>query len=404
MEVISYFVPVFLVFIFSEWLWSARLKKGYYRWVDTLSDMSTGVLNQVFTVLIGAIAIGLYSVIYNSFHFIEMVNLPWWMWGVGLFASDISYYWFHRISHERNILWLMHVPHHQSEEYNFSVALRQGIVEFLGSMWFHLPWALLGFPPEWYFTCVGLNTVFQFFVHTRGIDKIPLIEGIINTPASHRVHHACDPHYLDKNYAGMFTFLDRIFGTYKAETVPPTYGTVTALSSWNPLWANYALIHKINLLSEGKGMMAWCRLWLSSPADLVSGEFPIVLGREKYHTEPNKYSFAYIAVLYLYTAFSLLMLLFVSQDWTVSSPKTIGLSVLVIWTCFNMGGLTEMKSWFKISEICRLILGVLYASFLFDTWALGISLMLLVLGLVCVLIFRIGTLSQTQDSFVAETL
>ncbi|MGC6511125.1 MAG: sterol desaturase family protein [Myxococcota bacterium] len=365
MELISYFVPVFLLCIVVEWWWSHRNEKGFYRLVDTLADLSTGILNQVMTVLFGAVAIGLYVLLYDVGHIWTFETIPWWLWGIGLLAADLSYYWFHRVSHERNFMWLMHVPHHQSEEYNYSVALRQGIAEFLGSMWFHLPWALVGLPPIWYFQCVAINTIFQFFVHTRGIDKMGPIEGIINTPATHRVHHACDPHYLDKNYAGMFTFYDRLFGTYVPETTPPTFGTVMPLASWNPLWANGELIHKINVQSKGKGLWAWVRLWLSSPADLVDGPFPEVSGRDKYDARPQHNRYGYIFFLFVNASVGLNVMLFAPEVFSALQMWLIG--AFVLWSTLNIGAYSEQKPWSSKSEGGRMLYGVALVSVLMLT-------------------------------------
>jgi len=162
----------------------------------------------------------------------------WWSWLFCLIGVDLGYYVAHRASHRLNLFWAGHVTHHSSEEYNFTTALRQG---FEGSLtWlFYLPLALF-FPPKLYIVHNQINTIYQFFVHTKSINKLPwLIELIFNTPSHHRVHHARNPLYIDKNYAGMLIVWDRLFGTFVPEKEEPVYGITEPLRTWDPVFATY---------------------------------------------------------------------------------------------------------------------------------------------------------------------
>ena len=162
-----------------------------------------------------------------------------WLAAIVLFLGvDCAYYWFHRIAHEYNAPWAGHVVHHSSEDYNLAVALRQGTFQGLFSWVFYLPLALVGFPPAWFAAVSSFDTLYQFWIHTRLIGKLGPLEWVFNTPSHHRVHHARNPKYLDKNYAGTLIIWDRMFGTFQAEEEEPVYGLVKPLNSWNPLWAN----------------------------------------------------------------------------------------------------------------------------------------------------------------------
>jgi hypothetical protein len=159
---------------------------------------------------------------------------------VAFVAYDFCYYWFHRISHERRIFWAAHVAHHQSEEYNLTTALRQTSTGFLLGWLFYVPCFMLGMPAEVFVTVASANLIYQFWVHTRFVRTLGPLEYVLVTPMNHRVHHARNPEYIDKNYGGFFILWDRLFGTYKAQDprLPIDYGITRGLNSWNPLWAN----------------------------------------------------------------------------------------------------------------------------------------------------------------------
>ena len=162
------------------------------------------------------------------------------LWILAAVAWDFMYYWFHRFSHEISILWAAHAVHHQSEDYNLSTALRQTSTGFLFGWIFYLPLFVVGFPLEVLLAVNAVNLIYQFWVHTQHIRKIGPLEAVLMTPSHHRVHHAQNERYIDKNYGGMFIVWDRLFGTYEPERDddPVIFGVRKPLSSWNPFWAN----------------------------------------------------------------------------------------------------------------------------------------------------------------------
>lgn len=177
------------------------------------------------------------------FFLLAIVQWPfngWLSLVVAFVVYDFFYYWFHRVSHERKIFWASHVAHHQSEEYNLTTALRQTSTGFIVSWVFYIPCFLLGMPAEIFVTVASANLIYQFWVHTRFVKTIAPLEKILVTPMNHRVHHARNPEYIDKNYGGFFILWDRLFGTYKPEdkNLPVDFGITRGLNSWNPFWAN----------------------------------------------------------------------------------------------------------------------------------------------------------------------
>ena len=168
-------------------------------------------------------------------------------WIFAFIAYDFFYYWFHRISHERQIFWASHVAHHQSEDYNLSTALRQTGTGFLISWVFYIPLFLIGVPSYVYVSVATLNLVYQFWVHTEHIPKLGWYELFFITPSNHRVHHARNEAYIDKNYGGVFIIWDRFFGTFKEEDEdkPCIYGLRSPIRTFNPIWANFHIYVKM---------------------------------------------------------------------------------------------------------------------------------------------------------------
>ncbi|MDZ7716719.1 MAG: sterol desaturase family protein [Balneolaceae bacterium] len=179
-----------------------------------------------------------------------------WITFAALFVLyDLCFYWDHRMSHQVSLFWGGHVVHHQSEDFNLSVALRQSSTDFIWSFPFYLPLAVLGFQPVQFVLVAGLNLLYQFWIHTEHIDKLGWFEKIMNTPSHHRVHHGRDPKYIDQNYAGVFIIWDKMFGTFTEEEERPTYGITKPVNSWNPLYVNFA--HYIDLYKQVRESESW---------------------------------------------------------------------------------------------------------------------------------------------------
>lgn len=179
--------------------------------------------------------------IYLFFYEVAPYKFPvdaWWSWAVLFVADDLAYYIFHRVSHETRLFWNFHVVHHSSQQYNLSVAVRQSWFSGILHWIFYAPLMLLGFAPWMFAAMHGANLIYQFWIHTKIIDRLGPIEYLFNTPSHHRVHHGVNNPYLDKNYAGVLIIWDRLFGSFVSETEEPRYGIVKQLTSYNPLWVN----------------------------------------------------------------------------------------------------------------------------------------------------------------------
>jgi sterol desaturase/sphingolipid hydroxylase (fatty acid hydroxylase superfamily) len=227
--------PVFLLAIAAEaWYWRQR-NPSIYSFKDTLSNAALALMHQASDALFLWLMV---RTIYTWIYDLGLQAMPLTLAGFALLLllQDFLYYWFHRASHRIRFMWASHVVHHSSERLNLSTAFRQSLTYPISGMWvFWLPLAWLGFPPDWVILAVGLNLGFQFFVHTQLGGKMRAISRYINTPSVHRVHHARNPQYIDRNYAGVLTIWDRMFGTFVEEEDAPEYGILRQTRTLNPL-------------------------------------------------------------------------------------------------------------------------------------------------------------------------
>lgn len=227
--------PLFIACVAWEaWYWRGRA--DVYDWTDTLSNASLAALHQLADALAWLALIGLFWWVHRHRLF-DWPNSAWTLAALFL-AQDFFYYWFHRASHRVRWLWASHVTHHSSERLNLSTAFRQSITYPVSGMWlFWLPLAWLGFDPRQIIAVVAINLGFQFFVHTQAVGRLGWLEWLLNTPSHHRVHHARNPAYIDRNYAGVLIIWDRCFGSYVDEDPanPCEYGIVRPIHSHNPL-------------------------------------------------------------------------------------------------------------------------------------------------------------------------
>jgi sterol desaturase/sphingolipid hydroxylase (fatty acid hydroxylase superfamily) len=282
-------MPVFLVLVLLEkWY-------GWYKGMDTvrnmdmISSLSSGITNVTKDVLGLSIAIISYGWMVDKFS-ITHIDSGFWTYFIAFMALDFSGYWVHRIAHEYNLFWNNHIVHHSSEEFNLACALRQSIsVIFRIFTFFLLPAAILGVPQEVIAIVGPLHLFAQFWYHTRHIGKMGFLENIIVTPSHHRVHHAINPIYLDKNYSQIFIFWDKLFGTYQEELkdVPPVYGITRPVQTWNPIKINFQ--HLWLLIKDAwrtQNLKDKFRIWFMPtgwrPAD-VAEKYPLKKITDVYH-------------------------------------------------------------------------------------------------------------------------
>lgn len=235
----AYAVPLYLAAILVEAVWVKRQGLDWYRGADTMASLSMGVLAIIVEILPRLAALYVMVWLHGISPLSDVVQFQWWAWLLLFLLDDFTYYWFHRCNHEVRLFWAGHVNHHSSQYLNFATALRQGVGERIHKFAFWLWLPLLGFDPAMIITVISISLFYQFWIHTRAVGKLhPWFEFIFNTPSHHRVHHASNVRYLDRNHGGVLIIWDRLFGTFSAERddEPVVYGLTTNLNSDNPLW------------------------------------------------------------------------------------------------------------------------------------------------------------------------
>ncbi len=352
-------IPIFFILIGIELVVERLTHQKLYRLPDAIANLSCGITSQLSGLFMKIFAVVIYQLLYEHFAFFQW-EANWIYWLVLFLLTDLAYYWAHRMSHEINLFWGGHVVHHQSEEYNLSVALRQSSFQVVWTFAFSLPIAFLGFKTEHFVYVSALNTLYQFWIHTETINKMGWFEYIFNTPSHHRVHHGRNPKYIDKNHAGSLIIWDKMFGTFQPEEERPTYGITKPINSWNAVWANFS--HYDSMLHDLKRIPVWTdkvKYLFKKP-----GWLPSYLGGyqpapevdrshyKKYDTPtPIKVNY-YVLFQYVLCLGATAFFLFNQKNFSMPE-KAIVTTLISVWVV-NCGVLFENKKWVLRAEWIRI--------------------------------------------------
>ncbi len=396
-DYIALSIPIFFILIGVELLYAIKKKREIYRLNDAVSNISLGIGQQVTGIFMKTALFFGYLFLYSGYRVFTVENslVNWVLLFLGV---DFFYYWFHRLSHEVNALWAAHIVHHQSEEYNLSVALRQSWFQSAFSWVFYLPLAVIGFDPVMFLTVSSFNTLYQFWIHTRLIGKMGPLEWIFNTPSHHRVHHGSDPDYIDRNHGGTLIIWDRLFGTFKKEKNEPHYGITNPLKSWNPFWANIHYWRELfNMAASANGFRDKWRVFFKAP-----GWMPESLGGFKPPREIDPVTYAKYdvapgstAIWYLFGQFVVYLILSVlilfMQD-KLSYVQLMAGAAYVITGISIAGAMFDLKPWTKKAETFRLLFTPLLACIFYNVpgfyLLLASSLVYCILSLLLFLRFK----------------
>jgi alkylglycerol monooxygenase len=374
-------IPIFFLLIGIELLIERYTHRKLYRLPDTIANLSCGITQQLSGLFLKIFAVGAYQYLFEHYTlFTWERNGLYWL--VLFLLVDLAYYWAHRMSHEVNLFWGGHVVHHQSEEYNLSVALRQSSLQVVWTFGFSLPIAFLGFETLDFVLISSLNTLYQFWIHTETIGKLGWFEYIFNTPSHHRVHHGRDPKYIDKNHAGSLIIWDRMFGTFQAEEEKPTYGITKPLNSWNAVFANVS--HYVEMRKDLQRIPKWSdrvRYLFKKP-----GWLPDYLGGyraapavdkeayRKYETPSGLLLTGYVLFQYVLCLAGTALFLF-SQKQTDGSDRfttaeNLFITILISVVVVNCSVLFEGRTWVKRAEWFRIIAYplILITAVYFNAW------------------------------------
>jgi len=384
---IAFALPIFLLLMGIEYVIARFRYPTLYEIKDFSTNLNCGLFEETCCLPLKGLLIFCYYTIYEN-HALFVINPKSPMNWVLLWISiDFFYYWFHRASHRINFLWIGHSVHHQSEYYNLSVALRQGIGQTLFSWVFYLPLAWLGFPTWMFLIVSSSNTLYQFWIHTPLIKHLGWFESIFNTPSHHRVHHGKNPEYIDKNYAGSLIIWDKLFGTFEKETVPAEYGTTAPLNSWNPFYANVRTL--TDLLYYGKylnSLTSRILIFFRSPEWIVHA-----LGKQAFQQNECQELKQNITCPTAYVLINMLIAIcayaYFLINFNLRSPSSGVLGIFILTTLVQLGFVLNqgMSDTIKLFDLFRSILILEFFLLLFQDYrfAFMIALFSLLLSKFC---------------------
>ncbi|TNF61876.1 MAG: hypothetical protein EP306_05335 [Burkholderiales bacterium] len=342
-QIIVLATPVFLLLIGLEFAIGRARGRNTYRLADAVTSIGLGMLSQISAVFTRLLRVGIYTAIYGSVALFPDAPLwdHWAGWLLALVFYDFCYYWHHRLGHESAIFWAAHVVHHQSEDYNLSTALRQTSSGALLGWLFYVPMAVAGVPPLLFATVALVDLLYQYWIHTQQIGRLGWFDRVFASPSNHRVHHAVNDAYLDRNYGGILILWDRLFGSFAEEDPdnPCVYGTRKPLRSWDPLWANlevYAALARDSWRTRSWGDKL--RVWLKPPGwrppDLAAAEPAVTFDpvrRQRFETVMGPGLQWFSALQFLALLAGVALFLWHAEDWSLSRSA--------IWFAVLLAGL-----------------------------------------------------------------
>ena len=337
-QIIVLATPVFFLLIAIEFAWGLARRRNTYRLNDAVNSIGLGMLSQVSAVFTRVLRVGIYTAVFQAVAIWpeQAFWTTWYGWLLALVFYDFCYYWLHRAGHESAIFWAAHVVHHQSQDYNLSTALRQTSSGALLGWIFYLPMAIAGVPPKVFAIVSLIDLLYQFWVHTEHVPKLGWFDRWFCSPSNHRVHHAVNDRYLDRNYGGILIVWDRLFGSFKEEDEKCVYGTRKPLNSWDPLWANAEVYW--TLARDSWHTRRWrdkLRVWFKPPgwrpAD-VAARFPAapfeLAAVQRFHPPMSRAVFWFSAVQFVLLLQGVAAYLWVA-DGLPGARAAIWLAVLV---------------------------------------------------------------------------
>jgi sterol desaturase/sphingolipid hydroxylase (fatty acid hydroxylase superfamily) len=360
-KVITWATPVFFALIALELAWGWRSGRNPYRTNDAITSIGLGAMSQVSGVFTRLFRIGIYTWLAGHVALAQWPPHAWWTLPAALVFYDFCYYWHHRWMHEIGVAWAAHVVHHSSEDYNLSAALRQSSTGALLGWIPYVPMAVAGVPPEAFAMVALIDLLYQYWIHTELVGRLGWFDRVFASPSNHRVHHAVNDVYIDRNYGGILIVWDRLFGTFQDELAqePPVYGTRAPLRSFNPVWANlevYAALARDAWRTRRwvDKLQVWVRRPGWRPADVAAAEprAPFSLARRQ------RFDPAVPAAVRRYALFQFAIVLgftvhFLQMQRTAPTAEVAGYLAFIAAALVGIGGLLEARRGFVVVEIAR---------------------------------------------------
>lgn len=353
---LAFSIPFFLLLIYAEYLISKKKKLSYPKLHSTIANISVGIADRLSDVLITGTFYFIYDSLqkkYGIFHIKSSLLL----WIALLLVTDFIWYWYHRLAHEINVLWAVHIVHHQSDDYNFTVSARITLLQALVRTGFWCVLPILGFPASMIATILLVHGLYPFFVHTKLVGKLGILEYLLVTPSHHRVHHASNEQYLDKNYGDVLIIWDKLFGTFQKEEQLPVYGLTKPLHTYSFLWQHFHYFIELGIaIKKQKTFSAKLKVLFGRP-DTID---PSIRNEAEqiFHIKQNKETIN--QPLNIYVVWQMVVLLaslfiFILVEQYLSKMFCFSFAVFTLLTLINCGAIMEQKKWIFHVEFLRLL-------------------------------------------------
>ncbi|MHA6494981.1 sterol desaturase family protein [Pseudomonas borbori] len=349
--------PLYILLILLELAYERHSGRATYRLADASTSINTAVLRVLLEGPLRLLLIVPYAWLYEHARLFDWPASSPWLWLVGFIAVDFCFYWAHRTLHRHNLLWGAHQPHHSSEDFNLSTALRKGAFQTAFDWPFYLPLAVLGLPLPVFLLLLGIQLVYQFWIHTQHVGRLGWVEHVLITPSLHRVHHGQNDAYIDKNHGGVFILWDKLFGTYAEEREPVRYGVTTPVSTFDPIRLQFSWWRL--LWADALATRHWwdkLRLWWMPtgwrPEDVRDTPWP-KMGAEKFECDypPGLKAYAFAQ----FVAINALTLGFLASVKRAAVWEPWLLVGVILFGCISLGLLFEGRRGLWRLECIRLL-------------------------------------------------
>lgn len=357
---LAFAVPLFVGLMLLEFFVAKRRGKKFFNFTNSIANVNVGIAERLLDTLVTGLFFFVYDYL-NKHYGILDIKPSIILWVALLICTDFTWYWYHRLAHEINVFWAAHIVHHQSEDFNYTVSARITVFQaFIRTgFWAILP--IIGFPAEMIISVLIVHGLYPFFIHTRLVGKLGILEYIFVTPSHHRVHHASNPEYLDKNYGDVLIIWDKLFGTFKKEESEITYGLTKPLNSNSFLWQHFHFLLELAVaVKREKGFMNKMRKLFGRPDTVdpeirneLEGKLNIFSDKEPAANELNRY------VLFQVLASLILLFLFIFFEHQLSWQLQTIFTLIILVTLVNCGAILEQKRWIFYLEYSRMCLSLI---------------------------------------------
>ena len=391
---LAFAIPLFSVIMLLEFFVAQKRGKKFFSFSGSITNINVGIAERMLDTLVTGLFYFLYDYLHRKFGMFD-IKPSAIMWMSLLVCTDFVWYWYHRLAHEINLFWAAHIVHHQSEDFNYTVSARITVFQAVVRTGFWAVLPIIGFPAEMITSLLLVHGLYPFFIHTRMVDKLGILEYLMVTPSHHRVHHASKPEYLDKNYGDMFIIWDKLFGTFKKEESEIVYGLTHPLKNNSFLWQHFHFFLELIIAVKNEiGILRKLKMIFGKPESIdpsIRVQIEEKLNFKHSNVSAGEQLNRYV-LFQILMALILVFLYILFENYFTGSFQFL-LIVLVLLTLINCGAILEQRRWIFYLEYSRLVIGLLGLMMYHPTYSV------IVVGVFCVYI-SLQYFSTLQEKYL----